>query len=721
MDRLQDHGFDESEYERPNRWWVCGHRAEGKACHVGPDARGRCRASYECSPVRRGDRWECARPARRGGKCEEGPLPDGTCACAIETCQPELSLRAKRGLTTLGAAALTLGLALVLFAGPGLEELRRSVLSPGALSRSHGAIEDCAVCHVAGDGEEAGADSGSAAAAGPAAAGEGPPPAHPGLDQSARCMRCHVPGSEHPLRPHGLGKDSLRRIARDLPEAPSGGNRPLALALADLGPEPPTGPEEGLACATCHREHGGRDARLTRMGDMRCQTCHRVQFASFGRGHPELDLPGPGADLPYGFDHAAHEAEYFPEEDAEFSCTGCHGGASGGGAMGERGFQAMCADCHAEEIRADGLTVFQLPGVDYEVLRENGVSVGTWPVDAGIDLVTPISPLMRVLLSADSAAAADLRRLEGVDLYFLPEEMDEATLRSAGSLPWSVKELFHGLATGGREELAARLERGLGTELTEAEAAALVDQREVDEPRPSRPGWLPALRAARQAWLPGLEDELSRRAAGEEVPLRVLTDYGEPRSPAESWRIDFDFAIRYVPEGHADVFLRELVEVSDRAARDDSLAREVFASLTDPDAPGRCGKCHTPTEARAAGDEGRWMEGSASPDLGRLTRFDHEPHLAVACRDCHRMAPEGGMEPTERSTCASCHTGDRAAGSCLNCHSYHAEDFSGSGERSVLHPPASAAEQGDRGSGEGGAEGEGTDADSATNQQGGAR
>jgi len=37
--------FDAQNYARPNQKWICGHACEGNPCLVGPDARGRCRAT----------------------------------------------------------------------------------------------------------------------------------------------------------------------------------------------------------------------------------------------------------------------------------------------------------------------------------------------------------------------------------------------------------------------------------------------------------------------------------------------------------------------------------------------------------------------------------------------------------------------------------------------------------------------------------------------------
>jgi hypothetical protein len=95
-EKLPAPGFDSHSYERPNQKWICGHAAEGKACRLGPEGRGRCQATFECAPVlemKPGEakgRWRCTRP---GGACETGPLPDGTCCRPIPRCSPVPTLR----------------------------------------------------------------------------------------------------------------------------------------------------------------------------------------------------------------------------------------------------------------------------------------------------------------------------------------------------------------------------------------------------------------------------------------------------------------------------------------------------------------------------------------------------------------------------------------------------------------------------------------------------
>ena len=75
---VQRTGLNESAYERPQQNWVCGWAAEGKPCRHGPNAKGQCIATFECTPSIRNGRWQCTRQSLNGGRCEAGPQPDGT-------------------------------------------------------------------------------------------------------------------------------------------------------------------------------------------------------------------------------------------------------------------------------------------------------------------------------------------------------------------------------------------------------------------------------------------------------------------------------------------------------------------------------------------------------------------------------------------------------------------------------------------------------------------
>jgi hypothetical protein len=248
-EQLPSPQFNPAQYERPNDNWNCGKATEGKACRIGPDAKGRCRASRECQPVletRDGEakgRWRCTRTAEFGGPCEIGPRPDGTCTRAIPKCVPDRSLRARRRMFTISVAAFTAGVLLVSLCGP----FRAKFANPGALSSQHsteafakmagtggGAIAGCQACHdTARNGPHGWMAAAFGATPGPfnlrALAATGPPTMN-AIDQS--CEHCHKAHSFH--EPN---------VARD------------------------------HSCSACHQEHRG-PGPMAAPTDANCLSCH---------------------------------------------------------------------------------------------------------------------------------------------------------------------------------------------------------------------------------------------------------------------------------------------------------------------------------------------------------------------------------------------------------------------------------------------------------------
>ncbi len=161
-DKLPAPDFDAHNYARPNLNWTCGHACEGKACPLGPDAKGNCRATSECKPVLKtkpGEtkgRWACT---RQGGECESGPLPDGSCCRPIPKCSPAPTLRWWRGRITLAVVAASCAVLLVVLGNP---PWRNNFINPGTVSEPHSGLafaalaatnhlnQNCGACHVAG-------------------------------------------------------------------------------------------------------------------------------------------------------------------------------------------------------------------------------------------------------------------------------------------------------------------------------------------------------------------------------------------------------------------------------------------------------------------------------------------------------------------------------------------------------------------------------------------
>ncbi|RMH17073.1 MAG: hypothetical protein D6696_16595 [Acidobacteria bacterium] len=168
----------------------------------------------------------------------------------------------------------------------------------GPLSSSHATLEqDCAACHVP-----------FASAA------------------SERCATCHEKYGDR-LGVYSFASHYLYR-SRDFQR---------------LGTR-----EHEVGCAACHREHGGREAPLTAVGDALCTSCH--DFGSFAQGHPPPSFAGGGPD-PAGlrFPHARHVREVMDRQglsDLERACLHCHNPQPDGRYFAAIDFDRHCAACH---------------------------------------------------------------------------------------------------------------------------------------------------------------------------------------------------------------------------------------------------------------------------------------------------------------------------------------------------------------------------------------
>jgi Cytochrome c3 len=181
---------------------------------------------------------------------------------------------------SIGGAALALIVGVVLFA-TGV----RTVASPGDVVGAHSTIDGrCAQCHE---------------------------PAKAVTD--VRCERCHDPLS-------------ARRYAAPAHAALGGSAWRAAHA-------------ESLACGSCHAEHRGRDAVLSRVADQSCTSCHG--FGSFRR-HPEIAAVRAGHDVEPGLDFS-HEIHL--REVAKIGgdrCQACHQSTDN-----QAGFEPIDFDRHS--------------------------------------------------------------------------------------------------------------------------------------------------------------------------------------------------------------------------------------------------------------------------------------------------------------------------------------------------------------------------------------
>lgn len=693
--------FKQNRYDRPNQDWVCGHAAEGRACPLGPDAKGNCRHTGQCLPARKGDRWLCMRTEAGGGNCAEGPLPNGACAHPIPPCQPVPSIRRARGRLVWQVVALTFG-ALLILLGSGL---RPRWTDPGALTNAHAtSAAKCSDCHAAD------------------ANGHPPMAALADLDRqrradSALCLKCHSLGS-HPLEPHGVTAASLIALQKKAINRPNESAwKPLLLQVSHAV-NPIRAGEGLLACMTCHQEHHGRQFDLKQLSDAQCQRCHAVQFASFAQGHPDFGSYPYRARTRIFFDHASHLRQYFRErkDKAPDSCDDCHAKGPSGRFMEVKNFAQTCAGCHAGQIQGEGMTVkgvafFSVPGIDADTLAAKGISIGEWPKFADAKL----TPFMELLLDRQPGMRAIRAKLGRIDLLDLTSATPEQ-LAAAGKFAWGVKTLLFHLAVEGQSFLMKEMGGEVATVGLEVPRAALLSaQRE----------WVPNLFAEVDHHLKGIEPPLPKTAepkptpapspnkkapegdesllgddlAAEPTPAAEMGDgdllaggsddlVAASPSPAadddltsgdllsgaasptaeatatsspvvaiepmkaEEWvaaggwyRPQDAFTLFYRPSGHADPFLVAWLVAAARldGKPDAPVAHAALQKLADPQNPGLCMKCHTMTRNGGA-TLLRWEPVASEIKAKTFTTFSHAAHLSLVgdagCQTCHELNPK---------------------------------------------------------------------------------
>ncbi|HUF77831.1 MAG TPA: hypothetical protein VMR44_02825 [Thermoanaerobaculia bacterium] len=471
----------------------------------------------------------------------------------------------------------------------------RTPVSPGPLSSSHANFEaNCGACH---GGFEA-----------PAAAG---------------CLACHGRVGEGPEEYRYAAHYAYRRPA---PVA-AGAEAPTATPAAARA----VGRE--LPCASCHAEHGGRRAALTRVPDARCTGCHA--FGSFGGGHPEVEVIRDGLrdDPNLRFPHRIHVAEVTKRlglGNPERSCLQCHEPDDRGRGFRPLDFDRHCDACHLTATSATP----RLPAGD--------------PADPARPGVLTLSALQREWGPGVRWA-----------LFTNPDEVREAGGTVAKRPvyhedPWILENLRRIRATlYGDLGLAALLSTGVdeGTVLAGGDALyreAIATLRE---------------RAAELRSLPGPEVQEELRRLEE---LLAVAEERVERGEGTASTAPFVPGSGRQP-GYAPGLSEERVMELKRLALD----------LTEP-----CRQCHVVSDAAIQ---------RVQKDQRTLIRaeFDHRAHIVQlpSCLGCHGAIPKilagepkGEDDPTDAAethnlpaiaVCRECHTPAGASSACVTCHQFH--------------------------------------------------
>jgi hypothetical protein len=383
--------------------------------------------------------------------------------------------------------ALTLSILLLTLAGMS----RRTWISPGELSVHHAtSAKECEDCHTP---EKSKPSSFTHLAVIKKRADE----------DSHLCLKCHSLGQQ-PFSPHGAAAPALAAFTK---HAATEKSQPPLLLRAGTAAASVSRMKSGeLACSTCHQEHHGKDFNIAHLSETQCQVCHRVQFASLAKGHPEF------ANYPYlrrtriYFDHATHIQDHFPaaKDKQPTSCQACHVPAVSGGKMIVNSFEQACAVCHTDNISSSTpVAFFRIPGIDVVSLARAGISIGQWPKEADDKL----TPFMELLLGTDISGGKVLAVLKGKELGDL-RSADPEQLAAASRLAWAVKEFLYDFEVEGQPFLIKRLQEGLPPGQSGSQLTALTGGI-------PRAGFI----AARKEWMPDLMREVSDYRRGVLPPV----------------------------------------------------------------------------------------------------------------------------------------------------------------------------------------------------------
>lgn len=345
MKKQDDH--KKNPYQRPSCAYRCGRASRWqKPCWQGPDSKGQCISSTECSPTQRGDRYYCQRPVHAGGACNEGPLPDGKCAHEQKKCKPRLTLRKWRGRIVLLMTVLLISL-FGLMTSRSEQSLKETIenpfryfmVSPGPLSTKHsGFFDDTKGCEGCHDNHKGTLTNWIGSLFNSA-------------DPTKKCLSCHQFAG-------GLKRQEM--AAHNFPAT-----RKISLEKQN----------SDLSCTACHSEHKGTDHDISQVSNQICASCHQKEknFKHF-KDHTDFSTTFPHQDEQgIFFNHGAHgkhfpAAKEKPHTDKQFikallqksgkvNCKVCHDIDQAGRYVPIRSYEKTCAACHAEQIEKNTLVL----------------------------------------------------------------------------------------------------------------------------------------------------------------------------------------------------------------------------------------------------------------------------------------------------------------------------------------------------------------------------
>ncbi len=659
------------------------------------------------------DRYRCGLPCGGPGEsrnCPLGPTSSGACRREGTLCNPVLSASRRQRRRTLGLMSVGIMVMIV-----GFSVWDRDFAKPGELSTPHAQIltgqlstTSCAACHPQAESSLANwFQSGHADSA--------------ALVQTDRCLDCHhnrLPRDKARLA-HNQTRDALREL-RDQ-------NNRVTNVTWQHWLNSPAIEQDDIACATCHREHGGASASLTSLSDAQCQTCHSQQFSSFAVDHPPWNQWPYRASESIAFDHASHAQRHFPAKRDQqgnasaFDCAACHTKTATGNFARSSSYEQSCGDCHDRALNqqtSERLDLLVLPSL----IDPSARIAARWPRAATGFYDGKVGSLARWLLGADNKVNDALAQLPGGGNFGLINPNNATDRDAAETVAKAIFDLMESMSTAGPMATAEKYRPGdlaikqllqfLSPQLIEYSTSSWLNNSIDRQSNRIRPigGGTPFRTAAARTQDDDLlleddgsrVDELSPSASTtQDVLKQPLTRGNSNRRRASrfdpltmlgsgGWYVDDSrMAISYRGNGHADPVLKSAIELAAGLAIDDPIRRE----LLETGSTSACIQCH---QMAITPGPVQWNQ-SAAAKTDWFTKFEHSPHLNLPvladCTHCHQVrvvdsmdnaaasmqtvsfapgaSPSHDFEQLQRHTCAACHTANAAGDACVKCHRYH--------------------------------------------------
>jgi hypothetical protein len=466
---------------------------------------------------------------------------------------------------------------------------------------------------------------------------------------------------------------------------------PEALEQITLKHQGVNGEQSGsatIACANCHREHQGAEFDLTAISDAACQSCHQRRYQSFVNDHPDFGAWPYERRTRIAFNHASHSTKHFAEKKQAFDCRSCHLDDATGQVQLLAGYDVACASCHDDKIvtsMSQGVPMLVLPTLDVEALKAAGHDIGPWPQEASGDFDGRLPPLMKLLLSADPAAASAIDTL-GEDFEFIDiVAEDREQLAAAATLAKATRDLMMDLLRRGPIAWRERLARVLGRDVSDTELQNITAGLSAETMRDAVRAWFPHEDAGSADWN-------TTKASGSPKPIGGLD-----MDPAGMWQSEsVRLSILYRPTAHADPVLSGALELlaATPGLAERPLALAMLKQLSSATAPGLCASCHSIEQSNGK-IAINWKAYDRTGAPRELTKFSHGPHLVLpqlaSCTHCHSIdstkataagdltwdphSHDSDFAPLSKQQCAKCHTTQAAGDACQKCHNYHADEI----------------------------------------------